>query len=106
MHNLKWTQAEKSLSRRLFDQTLDAELADTLSEFKARAAAVSSPEAMWAIQPFLADRQREIDAKYDCRYSRLIVVFGRLLREGRIQETQLAGLSDDKQALIKRVGGL
>ncbi|MBQ0933306.1 hypothetical protein KAK07_09685 [Ideonella sp. 4Y16] len=106
MHNLTWTQAEKSLSRRLFDQALDAELADTLAQFKARAAAVSSPEAMWAIQPFLADRQREIDAKYDYRYSQLIIVFGRLLREGRIQEAQLAGLSEDKQALIKHVGGL
>ena len=60
---------------------------------------------MWELREYLETRQREIDAKYDYRYSQLIFVFGRLLRESRIQEEQLAGLSEDKLALIKRIAG-
>jgi hypothetical protein len=106
MHDLKWSSAEKIVSRRVFDAALSAELAETLAEFKARAAAAGGPDEMWAIGSFLARRQRDIDQKYDYRYSQLIVVFGRLLRESRIQEEQLAGLSEDKLALIRRIASL
>ena len=41
--------------------------------------------------------------KYDYRYSQLILVFSRLLREGRIREEQLAGLSEEKLSYIRRV---
>jgi hypothetical protein len=35
-----------------------------------------------------------------------VFVFGVLLRESRIQESQLAGLSQDKQDMIKRFASL
>jgi hypothetical protein len=106
MHDLKWSSAEKALSRSLFEQALDAELAETLAEFKAKAAAARGPDDLWAIQDFLGARRRDIDRKYDYRYSQLIFVFGVLLRESRIRELQLEGLSQDKQDLIKRVAGV
>lgn len=106
MFFLTWSKAEKALSRELFEQALDAELAETLAEFKAQAAAASRPEHMWAIHDELAARRRNIDTKYDYRYSQLVLVFGVLLRESRIQAQQLAGLSQDKQDMIKRVAGL
>lgn len=74
-----------------------------MAEFKARAAAAAKPDDLWSIQEHLDRTRREIDRKYDYRYSQLIVVFGRLLREGRIQEEQLAGLSEEKLAFIQRV---
>ena len=106
MHDLKWSNAEKALSRRLFEQTLDAELAETLAELKAKAAAASEPDDLWAIHDFLATRRRDIDRKYDYRYSQLIFVFGVLLRESRIQESQLSGLCQDKQEMIERFASL
>jgi len=58
---------------------------------------------MWSIQQFLATARRDIDFKYDYRYSQLDLVFGRLLREGRIGERDLQGLSEEKLACIRRV---
>ena len=106
IHDLKWSKAEKALSRRLFEQALHAELAETLADLKAKAAAASEPDDMWAIHELLGARRRDIDRKYDYRYSQLIFVFGVLLRESRIQESQLFGLSQDKQEMIKRFASL
>jgi hypothetical protein len=50
----------------------------------------------------LQARRRDIDQKYDYRYSQLIFIFGCLVREGRVQEAQLAGLSDKKLDQIRR----
>jgi hypothetical protein len=41
--------------------------------------------------------------KYDYRYSQLISVFGRLIREGRLTEAHLEGLSQDKLEFIRRI---
>jgi hypothetical protein len=103
MRELKWTEAEKKLSRRAFDVALQAELAEVLKDFKARAEAAQTPGDMWPIEDFLNQRRRELDAKYDYRYSQLISVFDRLIREGRLTEAQLRGLSEDKLEFIKRI---
>ena len=106
VYNLKWTESEKKLSRRLFEATLDGELAEVMAEFKAKAAAVTSPQEMWAIRDYLSRKGHEIEQKYDCRYSQLLFVFGRLVREGRLREEQLAELSDEKLSYIQRIVSL
>lgn len=103
MDDLKWSESEKKVARRAFEAALAAELADVMVEFKARAAAASKPDDLWAIEEYLRHTRREIDAKYDYRYSQLIIVFGRLLREGRIQDAQLAGISEEKLSSIRRI---
>jgi hypothetical protein len=90
----------------LFDTALDAEVAQFMAEFKARAAAATTPEDIWALEEVLADKRRELDGKYDYRYSRLLQVFGWLLREGRLSEQDLQGLSEDKLAYIRRMQSL
>jgi hypothetical protein len=106
MRELRWTEAEKKLSRRAFEVALQAELADVLQDFKARAAAVQTPDDMWPIEHFLSQRRRELNAKFDYRYSQLISVFGRLVREGRLTEAHLEGLSQDKLEFIRRIAAL
>jgi hypothetical protein len=106
MRELKWSEAEKKLSRRAFEAALQAELAEVLQDFKARAAAAQTPEDMWPAEHILNQRRRELDAKYDYRYSQLIAVFGRLIREGRLTEAQLQGLSEDKFEFIRRIATL
>ena len=61
---------------------------------------------MWSIQEHLHGKRREIDEKYDYRYSQLPLVFGQLLREGRVQEVQLSGLSEEKLSYIRRIASL
>ena len=106
MHEIRWSDSEKKLSRRVFEAALDRELAETMAEFKSKAERVAKPAEMWAIQEYLREKQREIEAKYDYRYSRLITVFGTLLRQGRIQENELVGLSEEKLAYIQRIATL
>ena len=103
MQDLKWTESEKKLARRMFDAALARELAEVVSDFKAKAAAAATADDAWSIADHFSRRRREIDQKYDYRYSQLPVVFGRLLREGRIEEAALAGLSEDKRAVILRI---
>ena len=101
-----WTDREKKIARRVFDAALQRELAEVMAEFKSRAASAKEPEDMWSVQEYLSDARRDIDRKYDYRYSQLDLVFGRLLREKRIEEPELQGLSEEKLAYIHRVASL
>ncbi len=101
-----WSESEKKLARRLFDAALEAELNDTISEFKTKASAVASAGQMWELESFLSARRRDIDAKYEYRYSQLLFVFGRLVREGRISREQLRGLAEEKLQAIDQIFSL
>jgi hypothetical protein len=48
------------------------------------------------LEHYLTQRRKEIDRKYDYRYSQLTHVFGRLLHEKRLREEELRGLREDK----------
>jgi hypothetical protein len=106
MSSAKWTDSEKRIARRAFDAALQRELAEVMAEFKQRAVTAKEPEDMWSVEQYLTTVRKQIDSKYDYRYSQLDVVFGRLLREGRIGESDLQGLSEDKLAYIRRVASL
>jgi len=101
-----WKTSEKKIARRVFDAALQSELAEIMAKFKLRAASIKDPDDMWEIQTYLAHAQREIDNKYDFRYSQLEIVFGRLLREERIEDQDLSGLSEEKLSNIRRIAGV
>lgn len=105
MSDDKWSDREKKIARRVFEGAVAEELASTIAEFKDRAAAITEPEDMWALEQYLRERRKEIDWKYDFRYSQLTRVFGQLLREGRIRDDQLVGLGEEKLNDIRRVAG-
>lgn len=65
-----------------------------------------TPEDIWELHDFLTEKRKEIDEKYDYRYSVLIFVFGRLLREGWIALDDLEGLDEDKITKIKSIADL
>ena len=81
MSDMKWSDSEKRVARRAFDAALQRELAAVIAEFKQRAAAAREPEDMWNVETYLTHMRKDIASKYDYRYSQLLVVFGRLLRE-------------------------
>jgi hypothetical protein len=56
---------------------------------------------LWDLEHYLTQRRKEIDRKYDYRYSRLTHVFGRLLHENRLSEEELRGLGEDKLESIR-----
>jgi len=102
MSEAKWSESEKKVARRVFEAALQRELSEVMAEFKARATDAKEPADMWAVQEYLAQRKREIDSKYDYRYSQLDLVFGRLMREGRVAEHELGGLAEERLAYIRR----
>jgi hypothetical protein len=104
--DLNWSQSEKKVARRVYDTALENELAEIIAEFKARASAVETPREMWELEDYLNGKRREIQEKYDYRYSRLILTFARLLREKRIREDDLIGLSEEKLSYIGRIVSL
>jgi hypothetical protein len=101
LHDLKWSPSEKKIARSAFDAALDAALAKIMTEFKARANAAAAPSDMWEIEDFLRQQRREIDETFDYRYSQLPLLFARLIHEGRLDESRLAGLSEEKREIIR-----
>ncbi len=101
LRDLEWSSQEKKIARSAFDAALEKALAETLAEFKRKAEAAATPSDMWAIEDFLRQRRKQIEATFDFRYSKILLVFARLIRDGGLDETRLAGLSEDKLKIIR-----
>jgi len=56
---------------------------------------------LWDLEHYLTQRRKEIDRRYDYRYSQLTDVLGRLLYENRLSEEELRGLREDKMESIR-----
>ena len=101
MTGLKWSDAEKKIARRAFDAALNRECTGVMERLKRLAASANKPEDVWAIHDYLTEQRKAIDAKYDYRYSQLVFIFARLLREKWIEEQDLEGLSEEKLQSIR-----
>jgi hypothetical protein len=67
------------------------------------ASQIQQSSDLWDLEHYLTQRRKEIDRKYDYRYSQLTHVFGRLLYESRLSEEELHGLGEDKLKSIRSV---
>jgi hypothetical protein len=101
MSDLTWSKGEKQVARKAFEKAYEGECAEILARVREMAVAAKGPRDLWRIHDFLEEKRRETDQKYDYRYSVLILVFGRLVREGRLTIGDLEGLSEDKIARIQ-----
>lgn len=102
----EWSTSEKKIARRAFDAALHRELEEVMQAFKSMAANAAEPSDMWSTEEFLTQSRNAIDRKYDFRYSQLEFVFGHLIREGRLSEDELSGLSEEKLQRIIRIATL
>jgi hypothetical protein len=96
-----WSRSEKAIAHKVFDAALDRELREVIREAKRKAGQIKEPADLWDLEHYLTQRRKEIDRKYDYRYSQLDLVFGRLLREKWIDEEDLRGLGEDKLRAIR-----
>jgi len=103
MYELRWSHAEKAVARRAFDLALGKELEALIREAKRRATRIEEPSELWDLESWLTERRREIDRRYDYRYSILPLVFAGLLRDGHLSEEDLRGLEQEKLDLIRTV---
>ena len=84
MNDLRWSPPEKAAARKAFDLALTREFDDVTREVKRRAAGIKDRSALWELEDYLTTSRKEIDRKYDYRYSVLPMVFAYLIREGRL----------------------
>ena len=96
-----WSRSEKAIARTAFDAALKRELQDVMRKAKQMANQIKDPTDVWELERYLTERRKEIDRKYDYRYSQLTQVFGRLLYEKRLAEEELGGLREDKLESIR-----
>jgi hypothetical protein len=99
--DITWSGSEKKVARRAFEAALEGAVAGIVAEFKARAAAVATNSEMWEMENYLKRKRREVEELFDYRYSQLCFVFAQLIFLGRLDEGQLAGLSDEKLGIIR-----
>src|ERR1700730_12105446 len=102
------TRAEQpqAIARTAFDAALKRELQDVMHKTKQMANQIKKPADVWELEYYLTERRKEINRKYDYRYSQLRHVFGRLLYEGRVSEEELRGLQEDKLKSIRSLADL
>jgi hypothetical protein len=98
-----WSRSEKALARKAFDAALGRELHEVIQKAKKMASQIQQSSDLWDLEHYLTQRRKEIDRKYDYRYSQLTLVFGRLLYEKRLGEEDLGGLREDKLKPIRSV---
>jgi len=103
LRDFGWTAAEKKIARAAFDLALSRELASVRQEVESKLVGSRDAHSVWRIHDYLSDKRREIDTKYDYRYSVLVSVFARLVREGWISDADLRGLAVEQVKAISRI---
>ena len=101
MRELKWSSTEKAIARRCFDRVLRQELDAAIQSTKEMTAKIQQASELWELEHHLTQLRKEIDRKYEYKYSKLIFVFGDLVREGKLDLEELRGLSEDKLRYIR-----
>ena len=82
MNDFTWSKTEKQVAKRAFDTAHESEYAKLLEKVRQRAGEMREPGDLWRLHDFLTRTLKEVDEKYDYRYSQLIMVFARLIQEG------------------------
>ena len=101
LHDLKWSPSEKRVAREAFDFGSRIGARQGYGRIQEAGGAVATPSDLWEIEDYLRQQRREIDETFDYRYSRLLLVFARLIREGHLDESRLAGLSGEKREILR-----
>ena len=100
---LRWSKAEKNAARAAFELALAREMKIIRREAESLLHSAKDDFDVWKLHDYLTQKRREIDRKYDYRYSVLILLFARLAHEDWLTLDELSGLGQEKTGLIKEV---
>ncbi|BAY18648.1 hypothetical protein NIES21_44960 [Anabaenopsis circularis NIES-21] len=93
---IEWSKTEEEIAKQAFDKAYQREIEAVIQEVRQRSSMMTRADEMWQLHDFLSARRHEIDGKYDYKYSVLIFVFARLIKEGWLHLDELQGLEKDK----------
>lgn len=106
MNQVTWSKKEKTIARTAFDKAYEKECVQIIEKLKKKTLKLSGPEDIWELHDYLSEIRKEIDEKYDYRYSVLVLVFATLLKQQWLDIEDLEGLSADKIDRIKSLPNL
>ena len=107
LRDLTWSAAEKKAARGAFEQAYHKQCTAIAAKVKQMIGQASTdPTVIWRIHDYLSQERKNTDEVFDYRYSVLITVFGKLLRDGWLTEADLAGLQEDKMEKIRHWASL
>ena len=101
MNDFKWSKTEKKIARSAFEKAYQRECSDLIEKIRTKAGEITEPDNIWRFHDFLTNKRDEIDEKYDYRYSKLILVFARLVKDGWLDFKDLKGLAENKIVRIE-----
>lgn len=96
-----WSKTEKKIARKVFGEAYLKEISDISKEVERRIHSYKTPRDLWELHDYISYKREETDDKYDYRYSVLIFVFARLMKDGYISKTDLFGISESKIQAIE-----
>jgi hypothetical protein len=101
IQHIPWSHTEKKTARRAIEKAFEMQCAEITAEAKRMIAKARTPSDIWRVHDYLSEQRRTVDRIYDYRYSVLLDVFSRLLRDGWLTEADLTGLREEKIESIK-----
>lgn len=99
---IKWNSSEKKNARTAFDKAYKNEIDEIKSTIKEKAENIENASDVWSLHDYLSSRRKEIDEKYDYRYSQLLFIFPTLISQNYISVKDLSGLSEEKISIIQK----
>jgi hypothetical protein len=94
-----WSKSQKKHARELFDLALEREYKALIEEINT--IEIISRDEVWELRDRLNQKAKEMDRKYDYRYSQLIFVFTQLVHGGYLSLEELEPIGEEKQKQIK-----
>jgi hypothetical protein len=91
-----WSPTQKKAARAAFDLAVARELKAIRQHVEAMLTSDAEDRVIWKLEEYLYEKRRELDQKYDYRYSMLMLVFPRLVREGWLTLDELDGIGEEK----------
>lgn len=91
-----WSKKEKTTARAAFNKAYEQECAAVIGKVREKSGKLSRPEDLWDLHDYLSKTRDKIDRKYDYRYSVLIMVFAKLIKQKWLRLDDLEGLSPEK----------
>src|ERR1700680_195585 len=98
---IRWTDSEKKTARKAFDKAFERHCTSISAEVRRMLQNSNAASDIWRIQEYLTENRRSVGQLYDYRYSRLLLVFSILMRDGWLKEADLTGLQQEKIDRIK-----
>jgi len=101
-NEIKWSSSEKKIARDAFDKAYQNEIEEIENAIKEKVKKLEMASDIWSLHDYLTKRRKEIDRKYDYRYSQLLFVFRTLISQNYISVNDLSGLSEEKISIIQK----